>query len=60
MRDSIVNDYGIDPKKVWVVGHGFCLPESEDFEKEEYEEPIILFVVTNWRKKRRGYCSESL
>ncbi len=51
MKESIVNDYGIDEKKVFVVGHGYCLPEYDDFDKREYEEPIILFVVTNWEKK---------
>ncbi|GAB4379232.1 MAG: hypothetical protein Kow0042_28430 [Calditrichia bacterium] len=51
MKDSIVNDYGIDEKKVAVVGHGYCLPEYEDFDKREYEEPIMLCVVTNWKKK---------
>lgn len=51
MRDSIVNDYGIDEQKVTVVGHGYCLPEYEDFDKTRFEQPVILFVVTNWEKK---------
>lgn len=51
MRDSIVNDYGIDEQKVTVVGHGYCLPEYEDFDKSRFEQPAILFVVTNWKKK---------
>lgn len=51
MRDSIVNDYGIDEQKVTVVGHGYCLPEYEDFDKTRFEQPVILFVVTNWKKK---------
>lgn len=50
-KKSIVEDYGIPDDRVHVVGHGYCLPEVDDFDKENVEEPILLFVVTNWKKK---------
>jgi len=51
MKEAIVNDYGMEESRVHAVGHGYCLPDVEDFEKSDFEEPILLFVVTNWHKK---------
>jgi len=47
-QQSIIKNYKIDNKKVHVVGHGYCLPEIEDFDKKKFEKPWLLFVSTNW------------
>jgi len=51
MKNSLIEDYKIDRDKIFVVGHGYCLPKIDDFQKKDFEEPILLFVSTNWKNK---------
>jgi alpha-maltose-1-phosphate synthase len=50
LRESFINDYGIDPEKVHVVGGGANLPPMETG-KREYDGKTILFSGINFERK---------
>lgn len=50
-KQSLITNYGTREEKIDVVGHGYCLPDVENFDKKKIEKPWILFVSTNWHKK---------
>ena len=49
-RDSVINDYGVDNKKVVPVYEGVNLKEFPTFEKD-YSNKIILFVGKDFERK---------
>jgi len=51
VRNSLINDYDLNPKKIIVVGYGVNLPFIDDFIKRDFVKPIILSVVTDFYRK---------
>lgn len=51
VKTSLVNDYGINPEKITVVGYGANLPNVDDFNKIDFEKSILLSVVTDFYRK---------
>jgi glycosyltransferase involved in cell wall biosynthesis len=49
-RDSIIRDYNIDPRKVYVVGVGVSLP-VKSLLKRNYDNHNIIFIGREWVHK---------
>ncbi len=51
VKASLLNDYGLSPDKITVVGYGANLPHIDDFDKRSFEKPILLSVTTDFYRK---------
>ena len=52
VRNSLINDYSIEPEKIIVAGYAANLPgDIEDFDKRDFEKPVLLSVVTDFYRK---------
>ncbi len=45
-KNDLIKKYGCDPEKIFVVHHGFQLPQTEAFQSIDLPEKYILFLST--------------
>jgi starch synthase len=51
LRNSFVNDFGVDPKKVRTIGAGINLDSVPKVKKKDYEKKNILFLGADFERK---------
>ena len=51
LADSFINDFHVNPKKIYPVGAGVNMPFSDDAEKKDYSRPSLLFVGKDFKRK---------
>jgi alpha-maltose-1-phosphate synthase len=51
LRNSFVNDFGVDPKKVRTIGAGINLDSVPKVEKKNYEIKNLLFLGADFERK---------
>ncbi len=51
LADSFVRDFGVDHRKIFPVGAGVNLPQVQEIQGKCYDEPRILFVGKDFRRK---------
>ncbi|WP_224981914.1 glycosyltransferase family 4 protein [Geomonas agri] len=51
LADSFIRDFGVDHRKIFPVGAGVNLPQVQEIKQKNYDEPRILFVGKDFKRK---------